>query len=85
MEESYTMKQIHVYKVDLTEIEGPGDFACPKCGAKISPDDQTETTYSILDSKTKNSCLEEVVICCHKCYSHIHMTGFSLLNKIERI
>jgi len=76
------MKQIHIYKIDLTEIEGRGDFSCPKCGAKISPDDQTETIYSILGSLVKNNCLEEVGICCQKCYSHIHITGFSLLHKI---
>ena len=84
MEESYTMKQIHAYKIDLTEIEGSGDFACPKCGAKISPDDQTQTVYSILGSKVNNDWLEEIVICCHKCYSHIHLTSFSLMKKIER-
>jgi predicted RNA-binding Zn-ribbon protein involved in translation (DUF1610 family) len=85
MEESYTMKQIRTYKKDLTEIKESRDFACPKCGAKISPDDQTETVYSILGSKVNNNCLEEVVICCHKCYSHIHLTGFSLMKKIERL
>jgi len=79
------MKQIHAYKMDLTEIEGSGGFACPKCGAKISPDDQTETVYSILGSKVNNNCLEEIVICCKKCCCHIHLTGFSLLKKIERL
>ena len=26
------MKQIHVYKVDLTETNGNGDLSCPQCG-----------------------------------------------------
>jgi len=27
------------YKVDLARLEGSGDFPCPKCGAKLSPED----------------------------------------------
>jgi hypothetical protein len=77
------MRQIHAYKIDLTKIEGNGDFACPRCGTKISPDDQTETVYSILGSKVNSNGLEEVIICCRKCSSHIYLTGFSLLQKIQ--
>lgn len=77
------MKQIHAHKIDLTKIEGNGDFACPRCGTKISPDDETEAVYSILGSKVNSNGLEEVVICCHKCSSHIHLTGFSLLQEME--
>jgi hypothetical protein len=77
------MKQMHAYKIDLTKIEGNGDFACPRCGTKISPDDETEAVYSILGSKVNSSGLEEVVICCNKCSSHIHLTGFSLLQETE--
>ena len=77
------MKQLHAYKVDLTRIEGNGDFACPRCGTEISPDDETEAVYSILGSKVNSNGLEEVVICCNKCSSHIHLTGFSLLQETE--
>ena len=77
------MKHIHAYKIDLTKIEGNGDFACPRCGNKISPDDQTEAVYSILGSKVNSNGLEEVVIRCNKCSSHIHLTGFSLLQERE--
>ena len=76
------MKQIHAYKIDLTEIEGNGDFACPRCKTKISTDDETEVVYSILGSKVDSSGLE-VVIRCNKCFSHIHLTGFSLLQEME--
>jgi DNA-directed RNA polymerase subunit RPC12/RpoP len=79
------MKQIHAYKIDLTKIEGNGDFACPKCGTKISPDDETEAVYSILGSKVNSNGLEEVVICCNKCSSHIHLTGFSSLQEMEMV
>jgi len=77
------MEQIHAYKIDLTKIEGKGDFPCPRCGTKISPDDKTEKTYSILELKVSSHGLEEIVIRCNRCYSHIHLTGFSLLQKIE--
>jgi hypothetical protein len=76
------MKHIHAYKIDLTKIEGNGDFACPRCGTKISPDDQTGGVYSILGSKVNSNGLE-VIILCNKCSSHIHLTGFSLLQEME--
>jgi hypothetical protein len=77
------MKQIHACRIDLTKIEGNGDFACPGCGTKISPDDETETAYSIQGSKVNDNGLKELVICCRKCSSHIHLTGFSLLREME--
>jgi hypothetical protein len=70
------LKQVHI--VDLAKIDGKGDFLCPGCGAKISPDDQTENTYSILEPKVKDTSLEEVLIRCKKCASHISLVGFSL-------
>jgi hypothetical protein len=76
------MKQRHPHKIDLTKIEGNGDFACPRCETKISPDDETEAVYSILGSKVNSNGLE-VVICCHKCSSHIHLTGFSLMQEMK--
>ena len=76
------MKQINVHKLDLTEIDGNGDFPCPKCGTVISPEDSTEEKYSVLEPKTNGNGLEEVVILCKSCGSHIHLTGFSLLQEI---
>ena len=35
--------------VNILEIKNDGSFKCPKCGTLISPDDETEETYSILD------------------------------------
>jgi hypothetical protein len=74
------MKQNH--KVDLTKIDGNGDFSCPRCGIVISPEDSTEEKYSIVEPKVKNNGLTEVVILCNSCGSHIHLTGFSLLQEI---
>ena len=76
------MKQTHMYKVDLTKIDGSGDLSCPSCGTVISPDDVTEETYSILETKVNEQGLEELVIRCNKCTSQIHLTGFSLLQKL---
>ena len=76
------MKRIHAYKIDLTKTKGNGEFTCPKCGTKISPDDQTEAVYSILGSKVNSNGLE-VMIRCNKCFSHIYLIGFSLLREME--
>jgi predicted RNA-binding Zn-ribbon protein involved in translation (DUF1610 family) len=71
------------YKVDLAKIEGSGDFPCPKCGVNMSPEDQTDTTYSIKEIKTRRDILEELVIQCHRCKSLIRLTGFKLLDSLE--
>jgi hypothetical protein len=76
------MKQKQVYVLDLTKISGSGDFSCPHCGAAISPDDCTEEVYSILEAKVNRQGLEELVIRCNKCASQLHLTGFSLLQKL---
>ncbi|MGZ4850252.1 MAG: hypothetical protein ACXV2C_02595 [Candidatus Bathyarchaeia archaeon] len=77
------MKQSYAHTVDLTEINGKGDFSCPKCGVVISPDDTTEETYTIVEPKVNVHGLEEIVICCNNCASQIHLTGFSLLEKLS--
>ncbi len=78
------MKQIHMYVLDLTKIGGDGDFPCPECGTIISPDDCDEESYSILDINVNTQGLEELVVCCKKCASQLHLTGFSLLQKQEK-
>jgi len=62
--------------VDLTKIEGEGDFPCPKCSVTISPEDETGKVYSILETKVKGDSLEELIILCKKCGSEIHLVGF---------
>jgi transcription initiation factor IIE alpha subunit len=71
------------YKIDLARIEGSGDFPCPKCGAKLSPEDQTEAMYSIKEIKTRRDRLEELIIQCNRCESLIHLAGFKLLDALE--
>jgi len=79
------VKQEHAYKLDLTRIDGNGDFPCPKCGNTISPDDNTEETYTILEPKVNSHGLQVLVIRCNRCSSHIHLTGFSLLQEIQDV
>jgi transcription elongation factor Elf1 len=76
------MEQTQAYKLDLTKIDGDGDFSCPRCGSIISPNETAENTYCILDAKVNSHGLEELVISCKKCESHIHLTGFSLLDEL---
>ena len=79
------MKQIQVYVLDLTKIDGRGDFSCPNCGNAISPDECTEEAYSILEANVSDQGLEELSIRCNKCESELHLTGFSLLQKLNVI
>jgi DNA-directed RNA polymerase subunit RPC12/RpoP len=73
------MKQVLVHKINLIELEGKGDFLCPCCGAKISPNDETEEVYTILEPKVRNNILESLLIRCNHCSNKILLTGFSAL------
>jgi len=77
------MEQTQAYKLDLTKMHGNGDFSCPKCGSIISPDETTDKSYCILEPKVNSHGLQELVICCNMCKSHIHLTGFSLLEEFS--
>jgi predicted RNA-binding Zn-ribbon protein involved in translation (DUF1610 family) len=72
-------KQVLVSELDLTKIDGNGDFPCPNCGVIISPEDESEDVYIILEEKVRNDALEELVIQCNKCGSRIRLTGFPIL------
>jgi predicted RNA-binding Zn-ribbon protein involved in translation (DUF1610 family) len=69
-------KKVSSYKIDLAIVEGDGSFQCPKCELTISPDDESEENYQILDTKVVNDELVELVISCGKCGSTIKVTGF---------
>jgi predicted RNA-binding Zn-ribbon protein involved in translation (DUF1610 family) len=71
-----TAKKSEAYTIDLTKIEGDGSFPCPKCGTVISPEDESEQYYKIIDTKVINDELVELVIECGKCGSNIKLTGF---------
>ena len=65
------------YTIDLITIEGDGSFPCPKCGMSISPEDESETNYQIVDTKVVNGELIELVVTCGKCGSTLKLTGFA--------
>ena len=67
-----------VYQVNLAELQGEGDFLCPGCGVVISPEDETEDVYVILDTKVSGEDLEELVIQCNHCKSKIRLVGFNI-------
>ncbi|MGE5575303.1 MAG: hypothetical protein ACM3UL_04135 [Ignavibacteria bacterium] len=69
-------KKALAYTVNMAKIEGDGSFQCTKCGKSISPDDDSEENYEILDTKCVNEELTELVISCAKCKSTIKLTGF---------
>jgi len=64
------------YTVDLTKIDGDGTFQCPKCGAIISPDDETEEVYTIVETKVKKDELTELMLKCNQCGTKIRLVGF---------
>ena len=64
------------YTINLIAIEGDGSFQCPKCGKSISPDDESEENYKIVDTKVVNGDLSELIISCGDCGSIIKLTGF---------
>ena len=72
-------KQVLMSKLYLTKIDGNGDFPCPNCGVIISPEDESEDVYTILEEQVRNDVLEEIVIKCNKCGNQIRLTGFSVL------
>ena len=64
------------YSIDLTVVDGDGAFPCPKCGTVISPEDETEEIYKIINTRVMNDRLVQLVIECGTCKSHIVLTGF---------
>lgn len=84
--ENQTMKRASIYVVDLTKIDGEGDFPCPHCGAIISPEDESESNYTILDTKYQGESLEkleELTIQCNNCKNKIRIVGFLTAENIE--
>ena len=70
------VKKRGLQTVDLTTTEGDGSFSCPKCGTMISPDDESEEVYKIVDTKVVNDELVELVVSCGTCGTVIRVTGF---------
>jgi ribosomal protein S27AE len=71
-----TMKKEARYTIDLTKIDGDGAFPCPKCGTLISPEDESDSVYQIVETKVENDDLAELMLTCKKCGSTIKLVGF---------
>jgi hypothetical protein len=76
-------KQTAITELDLTKIDGNGDFPCPSCGVTISPEDESEEVYTIIDEKVNGEVLEELVIQCNTCSCRIRLVGFPALDIAE--
>jgi len=72
----YLSRKEGVYKVDLTRLRGEGEFPCPGCGFTISPEDETEDVYKIVETRVRKEALEELVIQCNKCKTMTRLVGF---------
>ena len=70
------VKKSMMYTIDLTKIDGDGAFQCPKCGAIISPEDETEEVYTIVETKVKKDELTELMLKCNQCGTKIRLVGF---------
>ncbi len=70
-------KNIGEYVINVGDANSDGSFACPKCSALISPEDESNNTYEILETKIVNDELAELVVSCAKCKSVIKVTGFN--------
>ena len=73
------MKQM--FNVDLSKIDGEGEFPCPKCHILISPDDESEQVYRVMDILENDDGLENIVIRCNNCHCTIRLEGFSALHQ----
>lgn len=72
-----------VNTINIAEIEGDGAFACPECGTLISPDDETEEIYKIVETKIVNDQLTALVISCGTCGTKTNVIGFQqMVNEI---
>jgi DNA-directed RNA polymerase subunit RPC12/RpoP len=71
------------FVIHLEEINGEGEFLCPRCGVIISPDDDSGKVYDILEIAETQGLLQKVTIECKKCGSVINLEGFEALKEIK--
>ena len=74
--ERQELKQNQVRTIGLTKIKGNKDFSCPNCRVTISLEDETESFYSIVETRVRNVSLEELVIVSAECGSNVSLVGF---------
>jgi predicted RNA-binding Zn-ribbon protein involved in translation (DUF1610 family) len=62
----------------VEQVNEDGSFKCPKCNAIISPDDETEDAYKILETKMVEDEIAEIIIECRACGTIITLAGSQL-------
>ena len=72
---------LSTFRIDLNEIDGEGEFPCPECHIMISPDDESEEVYRVVDILENEYGLENIVIRCNSCHCTIRLEGFSALHQ----
>ena len=80
MSKELTVKQGFQNVLDLSLTREDGAFLCPQCGLLLSPDDETEDNYSILETKVNDNTLDELLVQCNRCGSEIRLVGFSKID-----
>jgi len=74
--ERQELKQNQVRTIGLAKIKGNKDFSCPNYRVTISLEDETESFYSIVETRVRNVSLEELVIVSAECGSNVSLVGF---------
>ncbi|UCH37702.1 MAG: hypothetical protein JSV76_00535 [Candidatus Bathyarchaeota archaeon] len=70
--------------IDLKTADEEGNFPCPTCGTVISPDDETEEVYTVLDTTLEDDgSLEQMIIRCNICKNQLTLEGFDMLFEEE--
>ena len=69
-------KRRNMVTIDFTKVDSDGSFTCPTCQTRISPEDESDESYQIFDTKIVNNEISELVIGCGTCRTIIKLTGF---------
>lgn len=70
--------------INLKIADKEGNFPCPNCGSVISPDDESEKVYSVLDTTLDDEGnLDQMVIRCKVCKKKFTLEGFDILFEEE--
>jgi predicted RNA-binding Zn-ribbon protein involved in translation (DUF1610 family) len=64
--------------IPLEQVDENGSFKCPKCSTTISPDDETDDAYEIIETKMVDDEISELIIECGTCGTIITLTGSEL-------
>ena len=67
------------YTIDLRKVKDEGEFPCPRCKALISPDDESDQNYLLLDTEMKHDDLSALLIECRRCNAVIRLEGFPIV------